>query len=76
MSYQIFYGEAVAMLDWDQRRVSGISTERCSTEHQALGRAREILDQDFSKVVVIRDRAGNQLSGVRLQLRLGYCGVD
>jgi len=76
MAYRIFYGEPVAMLGWDQSGDKRVSTERFSTEDQALGRAREILDEDFNKVVVIRDRAGNQLSGVRLQLRLGYCGVD
>ncbi|HET9848698.1 MAG TPA: hypothetical protein VFR68_09110 [Candidatus Dormibacteraeota bacterium] len=53
-----------------------VCTERFSTEDQALVRAREIPDDDFSKVVLIRDRAGNELRGVRLQLRLGYYGVD
>ena len=76
MTYQISYGEPVAMLrrkeDLDQR----VRTERFSNEREALNRAREFLDQDFSNVVVVRDDAGNELSGVRLQLRLGYCTVE
>jgi hypothetical protein len=49
-----------------------VRSERFSTEHEALRRARELLDEDVSTVVTIRDAAGNQLAGLRLQLRLGY----
>jgi hypothetical protein len=51
-----------------------VRSERFSTEHEALMRARELIEEDASAVVAISDRAGNLLSGVRLQLRLGYTG--
>ena len=35
-------------------------------------RARELIEEDVSTVVAVCDKAGNLLSGVRLQLRLGY----
>ena len=49
-----------------------VQSERFSTEHEALMRARELLEEDLSTVVAVCDREGNLLSGVRLQLRLGY----
>ena len=76
MAYQVFYGEPAAMLRWDDDLDERVRTERFRNEREALNRAREILDQDFSNVVVVRDDAGNELSGVRLQLRLGYCTVE
>lgn len=51
-----------------------VRAERFSTEHEALTRARELLEEDLSTVVAVCDHAGNVLSGVRLQLRLGYAG--
>lgn len=76
MAYQVFYGEPAAMLRCDDDLDERVRTERFSNERAALNRAREILDQDFSNVVVLRDDAGIELSGVRLQLRLGYCTVE
>jgi hypothetical protein len=73
MTYRVIYGDPLAMLGCDNDRAGA---ELFGTEHEALNRARQILDQDFSRVVVIRDDAGNELSGVRLQLRLGYCFVE
>jgi hypothetical protein len=70
--YRVVYGDPIAMLRHDRHVDELVCTERFSTEYEALNRAREVLDQDFSNVVVIRDDAGNELSGVRLQLRLGY----
>ncbi len=49
-----------------------IQVERFSTEHEALTRARELLDTDDSRAVAISDAAGNLLGGVRLQLKLGF----
>lgn len=77
MTYRVFYGdgaavaEAVAANELYGR--DGVSFERFSTEHEALRRARELLEEDERAVVAIRDASGNRLSGVRLQLRLGYC---
>jgi hypothetical protein len=76
MSYQLFYGDAVAMGRRDRHLDERVCSERFSTEHEALNRAGELLDQDFSIVVAILDAAGNQLSGVSLQFRLGYSCVE
>lgn len=75
MTYRIFYGDALTMTGVSRRdlhQVDGVQSERFSTEHEALRRARELLDEDERVVVAIHDSAGNQLSGVCLQLRLCY----
>jgi hypothetical protein len=46
-------------------------TEEFPTEHQALGRARELLESAQHQGVALHDHSGNELSGVRLQWRLG-----
>ena len=76
MTYQVFYGDAVAMGRRDPHLDESVHSERFSTEHEALNRARELLDQDLSAVVAILDAAGNEVSGVSLQLRLGYSCVE
>ncbi len=74
MTYRLFYGDSLAMADRDLHLEERVQTERYSTEHEALSRARELLAEDDSLAVAIRDAAGNLLSGVRLQLVLGhYC---
>ncbi len=72
MTYRVLYGEALAMASADLHLDERVRSERFSTEHEALTRARELLDEDLSTVVAVCDRTGNLLSGVRLQLRLGY----
>ena len=72
--YRVLYGEALAMSNRDRHRDARVRFERFSTEHEALRRARELLDEDISTAVAVGDRVGNLLSGVRLQLRLGYTG--
>ena len=72
MTYRVYYGDAVAMTSRDPHLNDRVRSERFSTEHEALQRARELLDEDLTTVVAIRDAAGNQLAGLRLQLRLGY----
>ncbi len=74
MTYQVFYGEASTMSSRDRHLDERVRFEHFSTEHEALRRARELLDEDISTVVAVCDRAGNLLSGVRLQLKLGYTG--
>ena len=74
MTYQVFYGDAMAMASWDRHVDERVRFERFSTEHEALRRARELLDQDVSAAVAVSDASGTLLSGVRLQLRLGYSG--
>ena len=72
MTYCVFYGDAVAMASRDRQLDERVQIERFSTEHEALTRARELLDEDLTTVVAICDVAGNQLAGLRLQLRLGF----
>ena len=71
MSYRVVYGGALV------HAVDGaddaVRSERFSTEHEALNRVREILEQDERHAVTIRDASGNVLGGVRLQLKLGFC---
>jgi hypothetical protein len=72
MTYRVFYGDAVAMAGHDRHLDERVQIERFSTEHEALSRARELLDDDLTTVVAICDAAGNQLAGLRLQLKLGF----
>lgn len=72
MTYRVFYGDALAMSGRDRHLDDRVRVERFSTEHEALNRARELIEQDDSTVVAIGDAAGNLLGGVRLQLKLGY----
>jgi len=72
MTYRVLYGEVLAMTSRDRHLDDLVRSERFSTEHEALTRARELLEADLSTVVAVCDQAGNVLSGVRLQLRLGY----
>jgi hypothetical protein len=74
MTYRVFYGEGSAVSSHDRHLDGRVQFERFGTEHEALRRARELLDDDASTAVAVCDRAGNLLSGVRLQLRLGYTG--
>lgn len=64
MSYQIHYEEPGG--DAPARR------ERFRTEAEALRRAGELLEENDAYVVSIADDAGRVVSGVRLQLKLGY----
>lgn len=72
MTYRVFYGDVAAMAGRDQYADERVRSERFSTEHEAMRRARELLDEDLSTVVAVHDPAGNQLTGLCLQLRLGY----
>lgn len=73
MSYQVFYGDGVALAGCDRHAdETSVHSEQFGTEYEALRRARELLDGDAGTIVAVRDPTGNLLSGVRLQLRLGY----
>lgn len=72
MTYRVFYGDALAMSSQDRHLDDRVRFERFSTEHEALSRARELLEDDDGSAVAICDAAGNLLTGVRLQLKLGY----
>ena len=76
MTYHVLYGDAAAMSGRDRHLDERIRSERYSTEHEALMRARELLEEDISTVVAVSDRTGKLVSGVCLQLRLGYTTCD
>lgn len=73
MGYRIFYGDAWAVSRPDRHLDGRVRMERFSTEHEALNRARELIEADDGTAVAICDAAGNTLAGVRLELKLGYC---
>jgi Arc/MetJ-type ribon-helix-helix transcriptional regulator len=73
MSYRVDYGDVVAVASRDAHLDERVRSERFSSEHEALQRARELLEQDAGTAVAIHDSAGNRLSGLRLQLKLGDC---
>ena len=73
MAFRIYYGDVVAVASRDVHLDERVRSERFSSEHEALQRARELLEQDAGTAVAIHDSSGNRLSGLRLQLKLGYC---
>jgi hypothetical protein len=64
MSYRIMYSET------PETRGQG-RIEEFPAEHEALERARELLETGEHHGVALRDHRGNELYGVRLQLKLG-----
>jgi hypothetical protein len=71
MSYRIIYNETTWPRVQTEGRQGAVWTEEFPTEHQALGRARELLEMGQHQGVALHDHSGNELSGVRLQWRLG-----
>jgi hypothetical protein len=71
MSYRIVYNAISTSQTKTEPRRSPVSTEEFPTEHQALGRARELLETTEHHAVAVHDHHGNELFGVRLQWRLG-----
>ena len=73
MTYRIIYDETEDML---AAKEDAAATEEFSSEHQALGRARELLETGEHHRVAVDDGAGHVLHGVRLQLKLGGFSGD
>jgi hypothetical protein len=73
MTYRVFYGDTASVAGRDMHLDKRVRSERFSTEHEALRRARELLEADPCILVAVHDRAGNQITGIRLQLKLGLC---
>jgi len=72
MMYRISYEDGWAALTGTSR--SGVErTEYFGTEHDALRRARELIESGVHHGVSVYDNEGNALVGVRLQLKLGSC---
>jgi hypothetical protein len=73
MTCRVFYGDTASVAGRDLHLDKRVRSERFSTEHEALRRARELLEEDPCTAVAVHDQAGNQITGVRLQLKLGFC---
>jgi len=69
MTYRIAYEDG-----WTG--TSEIQTEYFRTEHEALHRARELIDSGVHHGVSVCDSGGATLAGVRLQLKLSASAVD
>lgn len=76
MSYRIIYNELPVPRASAEWRHGPLWSEEFATEHQALGRARELLETGEHHAVAVRDHSGKELSGVRLQLKLGGFSGD
>jgi hypothetical protein len=74
MTYRIIYSETADMLAAAEEHAA--LTEEFSSEHQALRRARELLETGEHHRVAVDDGTGNVLHGVRLQLKLGGFSGD
>jgi hypothetical protein len=74
MTYRIIYDEMAAMVAATEGHMA--LTEEFSSEHQALGRARELLETGEHHHVAVDDGTGNVLHGVCLQLKLGGFSGD
>jgi hypothetical protein len=72
MTYRVCYGDPAIVTRRDAHLDARIRSERFSTEHEALSRARELLERQADLAVAVHDGTGNQLCGLRLQLRLGF----
>ena len=76
MSYRISYYDATQSSLNKWRNQDGSRTETFATEHEALRRARELLEDDEGQGIVITDDCGTALGGIRLQLKLGFTPVE
>jgi hypothetical protein len=72
MTYRISYDQTPT--SGDRRADSLPRTEYFPSEHEALNRARELLETAEHHAVAVADGDGNVLGGFRLQLKLGYNG--
>ena len=74
MIYRVSYNVRVKTAPEDEREADAVEVEEFSTEYEAFGRARELLEDGDHGGVSVRDSSGNVLCGVRLQLKLGFFG--
>ena len=72
MSYRISYHDMTSpgLRKW--RNEEAERTEVFATEHEALRRARELLDEGEVHGVRVAGDSGSVLGGIHLQLKLGF----
>ena len=76
MNYRISYYDTTLLSLKKWRNQDGACTETFATEHEALRRARELIDGGEVHRVVLTDNSGTALGGIRLQLKLGFSAVE
>jgi hypothetical protein len=76
MNYRISYYDTTLLSLKKWRNQDGECTETFATEHEALRRARELIDGGEVHRIVLTDNSGTALGGIRLQLRLGFSAVE
>jgi len=72
MSYSISYDDGSASVTKESRGEGWTRIETFLTEHEALNRAFQLLDDGTHHAISVCDSSGNVLCGVRLQLKLGF----
>ena len=72
MSYRISYDDTMPLSIKKWRDQERAYTETFETEHEALNRARELLDDSDVRAVSVADDQGTVIGGIRLQLKLGF----
>jgi hypothetical protein len=76
MNYRISYYDTTLLSLKKWRDQDGERTETFATEHEALRRARELLEEGEVHGIVVTDDCGTALGGIRLQLKLGFTPVE
>lgn len=72
MAYRISYSDKPAGLTPNWRDQDTLETETFATEWEALRRARQLIEEDEYRAVAVRGDSGEVLTGMRLQLKLGF----
>ena len=72
MGYRISYDDTMPLSIKKWRDQERAYTETFETEHEALNRARELLDDSDIRAVSVADDDGTVIGGIRLQLKLGF----
>jgi len=72
MPYQVFYVECSDKPTSVRSVEERSATEHFDTEHRALARARELLEDGHHHTVLVQYRSGDVLSGLRLQLKVDF----
>jgi hypothetical protein len=71
MTYRISYDDGLAAASGAQGHEGVTRTEYFRTEHEALKRARELIEGGDHHAVSLCDNSGSVMAGIRLQLKLG-----
>ena len=72
MSYSVSYDVGLANVITERLERGLTRVETFPTEDEALNRAFRLLDEGGHHAISVRDGSGNTLSGVLLQLKLGF----